>query len=104
MPTTRTRRARPTRLLPEHAAWAHSDDAARFFENVASYPTYYDGEIQSLPGVRPWWPELRRVWHSRNVDFNPPNDGRLHYDLDSWAKAREFVMALYEEYKTSPKR
>lgn len=97
MPTTRTRRSRFGRLLPEHVAWAHSDDARRFFTQTEDYEPYYAGKIQRLPGVGLSWPPLRKVWLDPVEPAYPPYGGQ-------WPRAVEFVNALHEEYLTGNKR
>lgn len=97
MPTTRTRRARPSRLLPEHIEWAHSDEAVKFFAAPLAHGRYGDS-IHKLPGVRPWWPYLGEAWlYEHRPAGHAPYGGE-------WGKAREFVLALHEEFQKGAKR
>jgi hypothetical protein len=95
MPTKRTRTARVGRLLPEHIAWAAGQDADKLFTDPRCYGrsgrgSY--GEVDRLPGVRPWWPPLALAWHYEQ----PPEHFGPHGG--DWPKAREFVGALHDEY------
>lgn len=100
MPTTRTRKPRPSALLPEHVAWAESADAADFFERTYDYAAY--GEISILPGVRPWWECLPLVWDRR--DEGPPAETAGTAAHTTWPQALAFVQALHTQYLTSRRR
>jgi hypothetical protein len=94
MPTKRTRRARTSTLLPEHLAWAQSEDAEAFFDRTGSYDLY--GAVSKLPGVRPWWESLKIVWRRR--DAGPPADTAGTVAHTSWPEALAFLKALHGEY------
>lgn len=100
MPTKRTRRARVGRLSAEASAWAHSDDAGRFFTDPAAYlrpgESSYATAVQRLPEVRPWWQPLTGYWTAHKAGAPLPAQ---HSSQAAMAEAAlAFVLELHAEY------
>jgi len=95
MPTTRTRRARPSNLSPAAAAWIDTDEATDFFTNPNYQMDDWYGPFKGMPGLRPWWPPLDDVWKEHKF-----GQRLCEYSRDDvYQAALNFLLTMYEEWK-----
>jgi len=95
MPTTRTRKARTSKLSAEAAAWVELPDAVEFFERTDHYARRSGRhDVEHLPGVRPWWNPLAWVWLHHTTGIEIPH-------ARNYPETLEFVQALHAQYLAS---